>query len=387
MIREYLLRIGSILVTLVVLSGCGAAAEPTPVAPVAAPPTTMSPTTAVTTTTVAGPGSDRRALLAGMVEQVILPHHRTLVDESALLEQQVQQFADDPTVDTLAAAQAQWRTTAAAWAQVEPFSLRFTMLATGQIKKWPINTKFIEEFIAETATIDEPFIASIGATAKGIGAIEYFLFSPTLTADEVVAALVDTPQRLAYLVALTQNLTNAAEELYALWAPEGENGAQRFVDADFSENNVQGSISMLTNELIVLLETMVKTKVEYPLRGVMADPQPQAVESPYAGDSWPLMAANLRTVQQVFQAGLGDYLDQMAVTPRTPTLSAAIDAQLEATIAAIEALKLPLEVAVIEDPAPVRAVRDEIKDLLVLLKVDMANQLGITVTFSDNDGD
>lgn len=387
MMREHLLRIGSILVTLVMLSGCGAAAEPTAIAPVVTPPTSVSPTATAATATVVATGGDRRALLTRIVEQVILPHHQALVEESALLEQRVQQFADDPTVDTLAAAQAQWRTTAAAWAQVEPFSLRFTMLATGQIKKWPINTKFIEEFIAETATIDEPFIASIGATAKGIGAIEYFLFSPTLTADEIVATLAVTPQRLAYPVALTQNLTNAAEALYALWAPEGENGAQRFIDADFSENNVQGSISMLTNELIVLLETMVKTKVEYPLRGVMADPQPQAVESPYAGASWPLMVANLRTVQQVFQAGLGDYLDQMAVTPRTPTLSAAINTQLEATIAAMEALTLPLEVAVIEDPAPVRAVRDEIKDLLVLLKVDMANQLGITVTFSDNDGD
>lgn len=387
MMREHLLRIGSILVTLVMLSGCGAAAEPTAIAPVVTPPTSVSPTATAATATVVATGGDRRALLTRIVEQVILPHHQALVEESALLEQRVQQFADDPTVDTLAAAQAQWHTTAAAWAQVEPFSLRFTMLATGQIKKWPINTKFIEEFIAETATIDEPFIASIGATAKGIGAIEYFLFSPTLTADEIVATLAVTPQRLAYPVALTQNLTNAAEALYALWAPEGENGAQRFIDADFSENNVQGSISMLTNELIVLLETMVKTKVEYPLRGVMADPQPQAVESPYAGASWPLMVANLRTVQQVFQAGLGDYLDQMAVTPRTPTLSAAINTQLEATIAAMEALTLPLEVAVIEDPAPVRAVRDEIKDLLVLLKVDMANQLGITVTFSDNDGD
>ena len=386
--RTFLRHIGSLIAILVMLTACAAGAEAPVPATVATTPTTsatLSASTAVTVTATAD--LDRRAVVAGIVETVILPRHRELLHEAETLEAAVAQFAAQPTVETLAAAQAQWRSTAVAWAHVEPFSLRFTMLAVGQIKKWPINTKFIEQFIAEETTIDEPFIASIGATAKGLGAIEYLLFNPTLTAEELVTALVAAPPRLAYLDALAQNLSIAASELYALWSPEGENRAQQLIDADFSENDVQGSVSMLANELIVLLETMVKTKVEYPLRGVLADPQPQAVESPYAGYSWPLLIANLRAVQQIFHAGLGDYLDQMAVSPRTPTLAAAIDAQIEATIAAIEALPLPLEVAVLADPLPVRAVRDQIKAILVLVKVDMANQLGITVTFSDNDGD
>jgi hypothetical protein len=35
----------------------------------------------------------------------------------------------------------------------------------------------------------------------------------------------------------------------------------------------------------------------------------------------------------------------------------------------------------------VAAAYDEIKGLLILLKVDMTNVLGVTVDFSDNDGD
>ena len=43
--------------------------------------------------------------------------------------------------------------------------------------------------------------------------------------------------------------------------------------------------------------------------------------------------------------------------------------------------------AVVESPDTVSAARDAVNDLLVLLKVDMANQMGFTITFSDNDGD
>lgn len=77
----------------------------------------------------------------------------------------------------------------------------------------------------------------------------------------------------------------------------------------------------------------------------------------------------------------------MQTEPRDPPLSAEVDEQFERTIAALEAIDQPLAVAVIEEPATVEAAYTEAKALVVLLKADMANHLGITITFSDNDGD
>jgi predicted lipoprotein len=39
------------------------------------------------------------------------------------------------------------------------------------------------------------------------------------------------------------------------------------------------------------------------------------------------------------------------------------------------------------ETAQIEGAYDAIKSLLVLIKVDMANKLGITITFSDADGD
>ncbi|MEM7539110.1 MAG: imelysin family protein [Chloroflexota bacterium] len=335
---------------------------------------------------------DRRAMLTNIANVVILPAHERLAAESAQLQFAIEQFAAEPTAETLITAQEQWVTTAAAGSSIEPFMLRFTMLIRGQIKKWPINTKFIEDFIADTEQIDEPFISSIGSTSKGLGALEYLLFavaendivdSDTAIDDEILATLTANPQRTAYLVASAQNLTITTARLNEMWSAEGGNQAQRFIDADDAGNNVQGSISILANEMIALVEGMVKDKIDEPLQGAYAEAQPEAVESPYGQASVPLMVANLRSAQNIMHAGFGEYLGFLGQSE----LADAIDSQFEKAIGTLEEIAPSLQVAVIDSPDAVQAARDEVKALLVLLKVDMANQMSITVTFSDNDGD
>lgn len=331
--------------------------------------------------------SDRRVLLNNLVETQILPLHRQLLSETESLQQLVAKFAEQPTVETLSAAQAQWRKSAEAWARIEPFDLRPVMFAVSQIKKWPVNTEALEQYIADEEVIDEYVVVALGATEKGLTAIEYFLFGHNLSIDESLAKLTTQPKRMTYLVALSQNLPKATAELLMLWSAGGDDQTQKFINADFTPNNVQGSISMVANVMIALVEAIVKTKLDYPLHGILADPQPDAVESPYADHSTALIIANLRTIQQIFDAGLGDYLDKLDVTARDIPLSAAIDAKIEESIIALEAIDQPLRAAILKNPKSVQAARDQVRALLVLLKVDMANQLGITVTFSDNDGD
>lgn len=329
---------------------------------------------------------DRRAMLTTIVDELILPHHSTLVDAATTLQTAVAAFAADPAPESLAAAQDAWYTTADAWAMVEVYGLRFTMLVQGQIKKWPINTHFIEDYLVEEETIDTAFIESIGSTARGLAAIEYFLFDPTRTDAEIVERLVSEPKRMAYLVALSENVAGKTTELYDLWSPEGSNQAQAFIEADFSDNNVQGSISMLANEMIVLAEFINEDKLDYPLHGVLAEPQPEAVEAAFARYSTPLLIHNLESFQEIFTVGFNDYLNFLQRESTTP-VAPQINAKLDDIIALLTALDMPLQDAVVERNDEVRAIRDEIRALIVLLKVDMANQMGITVTFGDSDGD
>jgi predicted lipoprotein len=262
------------------------------------------------------------------------------------------------------------------------------MIVHNQIKKWPINMTFIEKFITEEAdTIDEPFIESIGSTSKGLTVIEYLIFNPDLTDTAIAQRLAAEPRRMAYLVGLVENLHRKSQELLLMWVAEGDNQAQAFIEADFSANNVQGSISMLANEMIEEVEMIANAKLNYPRQGVYGDPQPQAVESPYAQYSIPLAVNNLRGLQQTFNAGLADYVDFLQANQSDVHLSEAINRQFEQAIAALEAVSPSLQAAVIEDPGTVEQAYNEVKALLVLFKVDLANQLSITITFSDNDGD
>ena len=382
--------LGTLLLALL-LAGCGASHGRTALTPPAGTESTLPVTTSVT---AAGAGEtpparagtfDRRAMVGNMVETLILPLNAQLATEAVTLEETVAQFAANPTPATLAAAQMQWRTTAEAWARVEPFAVRFTMLVQNQIKKWPINHAFIDGFITGDEPIDEAFISGSGSTVKGLAALEYLLFAPAGSDEDIVAALTADPQRMAYLVALVQNLVTTTRELNAMWSPAGDNQGQALIDADFDANNVQGSISMVANQMLVLTEEIIENKLDYPLRGVFAEAQPQAVEAPYAAYSAPLIRANLQTMQSLFNSGLDAYL--IFLQDGDTTLAEAIDAQFDRAIAAVDALTPSLQSAVVESPDTVSAARDAVNDLLVLLKVDMANQMGFTITFSDNDGD
>jgi predicted lipoprotein len=323
-------------------------------------------------------------MVAAIVNERILPEHEAFVAAAGAQQAAVAELAAAPGPATLAAAQDRWRAAAEAWAAIEPFQLRFSMLVSSEIKKWPINVAFVEELLAGATPVDASALSMAGSTAKGMAALEYLLFAP---GDEaaVLAALTASPRRLDYAAAVADDLARLSENLLYLWSPEGDGHAQALIDASLSPNNmVAGSISMLTNEMIAQLEGIVKTRLSYPLHGTDGLARPEAVESPYAGHSVPLIVANLATMEAVFEEDLAPYVTYLAGDDQ---LAAAIRAQFDRTFAALAALTLPLETAVVDDPDAVAAARDEVRNLLRLIKVDLANQMGITVTFSDNDGD
>ena len=68
-------------------------------------------------------------------------------------------------------------------------------------------------------------------------------------------------------------------------------------------------------------------------------------------------------------------------------MSAAIHAQFDDVLTALGDIDGALRDAVTESPVEVEAAFESMRTLLVLLKTDMAALLGITVTFSDSDGD
>lgn len=340
---------------------------------------------------------DRHQLLQNLVEQGVMPAHQTFLQHAQTLEIAVHAFQIDPNLQTLEAVQKEWQTTALSWEACELYSFEFAMILHNQIGKWPTNPRFIEGFVAsEGQEINANFVETVGSTSKGLPAMEYLLFAPKQSPDVILQQFttdVSANQRMAYLVALSENLHQKAKQLLALWSADGSNQAAAFIQADFDGGELNGSISMLTNEMVALLENLIQNKVGRPLGEKSGGkPQPELVEAPYSGDSLPFILANLQAFELAFNGGEGlgldDYLDFLPASAQADQpLAEKINQQLEQTMAAFSAISLPLEQTVLAQPEQLAAANSELRALLVLVKVDMANQLGVTITFNDSDGD
>ncbi len=332
-------------------------------------------------------GFERKAMLENIARNVILPSQQTFVEEARALEEVVATLDQNPTLETLQAAQEAWKAASTAWQRVNLFEvggLEMTLLFN-QISKTPTDPALIDEAIAEGANVE-----NVGSTSKGLPALEYLLFDPA--GDEAVLTSLEEPARMDYLVDLSQNLSQKATELHTLWSPGGENYAATFAAADEQGSKTQGSINMLVNEMINLSEVIVRDKLGAPL-GKMngGEPAPELAEAARSEASLANLISNVEALKMTFNGaeGLGfdDYLNYVDAFYAYGPLSETIDEQIDETLAALNAIDMPLNQAVIEQPDTVQTAYDKARLLVILLKSDMGNQMGVTVTFNDTDGD
>ena len=68
-------------------------------------------------------------------------------------------------------------------------------------------------------------------------------------------------------------------------------------------------------------------------------------------------------------------------------LNASIIAAFAACQTKIDVITTPLVLELETTPENVTNLQDAFRDLLVLIKIDLSNAIGATVTLSDNDGD
>jgi uncharacterized protein len=344
---------------------------------------------------------DRGAVLANLTDRVILPAHTALLGKAAALDAAALELRAAPDAAHLETLQQAWREAADAFARVEPFGFEGAMILHNQISKWPANVDRVEEFIAgpEPQALDAAFVESSGSTAKGLPVIEYLVFDPEAGDEAVLARLTEGEQharRVDYLVALAANLHRKADELHRLWASDGGNLAGRFRDAALSDGEPQGPISMLSNELVGMVQHVVQEKIGKPLgKRTYGMAQPHEAEGWRSGHATALVRANIESVQRAFEGGpaggdepgLAEYLAYLDAQSEAEPLAPKISGQLAAALAALDALPASLERAVETNPAEVTAAYDAHYALLALLKIDMTNRLGVTITFNDSDGD
>ena len=123
--------------------------------------------------------------------------------------------------------------------------------------------------------------------------------------------------------------------------------------------------------------------------------QPTSVESDRSNSSIQHIINNLDGIDALLNGttngtsgnGLYQYLDAVDPMADGTKLSDKIKGEIILCRNATNAINGTLEEAVVTNPAQVDVLYVELKKLTVLLKVEMTSILGVTVTFTDNDGD
>jgi predicted lipoprotein len=303
---------------------------------------------------------DRAALTSAIVNEVTKPRLVAFATEAAKL-------AASPTPAT-------WKSTMLAWQELEVLQFGQIKDVRDEILSWPtVNACAIDQETLAKSYENAGFFGAALVTKRGLAAIEYLLFredgdnacAPVIGIDGEWSLLGDAEvaaRRLAYAQAAAADVSKRANDLRDAF------DAVPTVDEIF--------------EAWYHVELIGKDKkLAIPLGLNLTCPKatcPELLESPWAKHSKENLRANLVAFKAVYLAG-GKGFDAFLRAREAAATADAMGSAIDGAIAAIDAVQGSFEAALVEDPAPVRAVYDAVKDVTDLLKTEVVGNLDLRV--------
>jgi predicted lipoprotein len=115
------------------------------------------------------------------------------------------------------------------------------------------------------------------------------------------------------------------------------------------------------------------------------------IEYKLAEQSLPVMKANVQSMKAAFDGGSGqgldDLLDYVKAQKNNQNLSAVVNAAFDDIVVKINAITPPYATATGSQTQQLKDLYTALKTLIAYFKVDVANNLGVAITFTDTDGD
>lgn len=334
---------------------------------------------------------DQGPMLENLGNNLIVPAYVELSSTAETLKVAVHSYTSSPSVETLETVRAALKTARMAWQYCSPYQLgpAESQGLSGLLNIYPVDTFRIKSNI-QNGGYDLKTLAN--ADARGFQTLGYLLYKPNLSDSEIVASL--TVDEASYLNEVAGLIAEVTASVYTEWSAEGGNYLGTFISPDAYGVNVGSSVGKLVNAMNLDFERNTRDgKIGIPV-GIrsLGDPIFHASEAYYAGYSLELFKASIQAYYQLFlggeDIGFDDYLKGIeAVTSEQSDLSDRISSQFVSILKSAEPLKDPLPQQIEDHKEQVQAVFAEMQQLAVLFKTDMASQLGVVITYQDNDGD
>ena len=345
---------------------------------------------AVTALACAGDAPSDKEVLVALTDEVVTPAYQQLADDSAELHNRAAVLCDTPSEAALEETRQAWRLARASWLQTSAMSFGPVMDRRSEsLLDWsPTDTEAIDAAVADAgfSTDAEQVRNSYSASRRGFGAMEHFLFR-----DDVLGAVSGTPAYCSYLLALTQLTRDETAGILADWTEGGELGTpyQDYFTDRASLSLIPGdAVEEVVRTQVFLIRDIVHMRMATALglRGGGADLT--AIPGNAADNGLADLRSELAGMQRVYQGSGADSLGISAlVHPLSEETDQRLREQLAAAINAVDEVEGPLREAVMERPEQVNALYDRLADVQLTLATEVVSLLGVSVGFSDTDGD
>lgn len=329
-------------------------------------------------------GFTKSAMLEELARQVIVPAYSNFAVRCRDLNAATDALNETPNAATLDQAQAAWSNAMLAWrpAQVVRSGPLLDQDILSRIHFWPIRRQSVEKVLRDTRPINETYVAELGAPAVGLCALEFLLFDLKGGDDTVLASFngSQAERRKVYLHALTTDLVRQAERVVNEWT-KATGYEEKFISSG------QESVNLVVNDLLQAVEVATEERLKYALdlhENKLL--KPEFIQGAAAGISQRSVSEVIRGAQRLYLGNGGFGLVSQLRQIQSPVVTR-IEAQFGTALKSLNALGAPLEKALLSDRTAVSRAYDECKKLEVMLKVEMASALGVTLTFNSTDGD
>lgn len=327
-------------------------------------------------------------VLSSLTDGAVVPAYRALAQDLAELDRDVAALCSDPSDPSLRKARDSWRTARASWMRTRAMGFGPVMERRSvSLLDWsPTDTSGIEELLTGRADIDAVQVQdALASNRRGFGAVEFLLFR-----DDSLTQINTSPPYCSYLASLAQVGREEAGAILSEWtAGTEERGPYR----DYFTN--RSPVALLP---IAAVEEVVRTQV-FLIRNIVHMRLASALGLREGGADLSAIPGNaadtgledlrqeLLGIQAVYEGVPGGMGISDLVKPLSADTDQRMKRALDTAISAIDATEGPLRSAIADRPEQVEPLYQALSDLQQTLSTEVVSLLGVSVGFSDADGD
>ena len=333
-----------------------------------------------------GPGGpDEAEVLTSITDDVFVPSYEALDSETRELSDALNALCGAPSASALDNAQEAWRGARAAWSRSEASGLGplLDRRSTGLIAWALTEPERIDSLLASDFAITEDFIRNnISSTQRGLGGIEYVLF-----AEDAPSSLATDPARCAYLTATGEVVADESAALLDDWTVGGGSPYREYFTGRSSISLVSDqAVAEVVRTQVFLSRTIVDMRLAGAL-GLRGDVDPTAIPGGAGLNALADLRNGVLGMRDVYE-GVGEGQGVSAlIVPLSEDTDERMRAGFVSSLAAIDAVDGPLRQAAAESSPQALAVYEALMALQDTLSTEVVSLLGVSVGFSDTDGD